>query len=89
MYLTPRGKAYFLPAFLRICQKQPRQADTLPATLLRDIAKQGQRRDQMLSLLNPQQRAYLLHFLERKFSNLSEYADLLAKAKDVLQSANE
>ena len=91
-YLTPRGKAYFLPTFLRICEDHPKKADDLPEVLLgflvRKSSAKGSARDQTLLLLNGQQRMYFLRFLEARFKDLPGYADQLSTVRDVLQPSD-
>jgi hypothetical protein len=84
IYLKPEAKAYFLPAFLRICDGCPRKADTLPEVLLSSTISQTADRDKMLSLLNAKQRDYLLRFFERTFSEPSGYADQLSIVNTLL-----
>jgi hypothetical protein len=64
-YLTTKGQAYFLPAFIRMCKEQPRGSDALPASILFEISRDTPRRRELLTGLTAEQKRYLLQFFQK------------------------
>ena len=80
-YLTALGKAYFLPAFIRMCQENPTAADVLPIALLNSLLRPNSDREAMLRGLTALQKEYFLNFLEGRFSEPSDTDRLLVPRK--------
>jgi hypothetical protein len=84
-YLTAKGQAYYLPAFLEMVLDCPDQVDDLPSWILFNLAEDGVRRDEVVSMLDMHQRQYLMGFFEKQFGARSAHTNELAKVRKVLE----
>jgi hypothetical protein len=85
--LSIEGRAYFLPAFLRICIEHPEEANTLPDVLISVFAEDGIERDQLVARLTSPQRSFLLSFFDERFSHRTSVN--LARAREVLNPTRQ
>jgi hypothetical protein len=83
-YLTPEGQAYFLPAFVKIAQTQPEQADTLSFAILSSISRGDSRTSALVDALNRKQREHLMAFFEEQFGGEAHYSQKLDLVRGIL-----
>ncbi len=68
MVLTPTAQAYFLPAFMRMCEMESDHARELPPTLI-SVLKQSK---ELRSKLSETQRRSVLAFFEEWFPRVTD-----------------
>jgi hypothetical protein len=84
-YLTAKGQAYYLPAFLKMVVDSPEQVDDLPGSILFYFAENGKRRDELVSMLTVQQKRHLMVFFEKQFGAQSEHRTEVARVRKMLE----
>jgi len=82
--LTGEGKAYFLPAYIRICESKPREADDVPHAILFYVCERNVRAQRFISLLTNRQRSILMTFLETHFASSTTHASQLETVRSIL-----
>ena len=65
--LTPEGFVYYLPAFIRICRREPESTELLADTLLRCFGRQDGEWPTVLARLHEAQRRCAYEFLKSRF----------------------
>ena len=62
--LTPAGAAYFLPAFLRMCEMEPERARGVPDALVSKLCGDSEDSKELRSLLSEMQKRCIVAFFD-------------------------
>ena len=72
--LNLAGRLYYLPAFLRMCEREPEGVGRLPENLLVEFTSDSTLANDLRSRLNDEQKRCILVFFEEWFKNNSDKA---------------